>query len=215
MNGLVMLDLTFCLFFQSMNSQLIASILARYRYHISSSRLWKLSVAYCLVVFATSCQDQKPAVAYVNTDQLLDTYQAMLDARQQYQRQKQEWEHNLTSLEQEARLAVDTARRLGSTMPVAFRAQQATRARLRQQQYLNYRQAVTQQDGQEMERLTRPVLNQVNRYLTRYGRENNYDYILATSQEGNLLYARPTLDITKQVAAGLNQALKDSLQRKP
>jgi len=42
-------------------------------------------------------------VAYVNTEKLLNSYQAMVSARGVYQGEKQEWEHNLESLAHEAR----------------------------------------------------------------------------------------------------------------
>ena len=169
-----------------------------------------LLVLISLIV--TSCSDEK--LAYVDTDRLLNSYQAMLDARRQYQRQQQEWQHNLGTLEQEARAATDTAQRLSATLPPAARATQAARAQLRQQQYLSYRQAIEQQDPQEMQRLTQPVLLHVNKYLRQYGEQHGYALIFATGEAGTLVYGQPGLDITTDVAAGLNQALQDSLSRK-
>ena len=150
-----------------------------------------------------------PHLAYVNTEKLLDSYQAMLDARRKYQRQKQEWEQNLGTLEREARQAstAQQAPNLASSQTLAI-------ARLKQQQFDNYRQAVLQQGPLEMERLTQPVLGHINRFLTRYGQTHNYDFVLATSEAGNIVYANPALDVTIPVIAALNQALRDSLKVK-
>ena len=154
-----------------------------------------------------------PRLAYVNTEKLLDSYQAMLDARRQYQRQKQEWEQNLGTLEREARQAA-TAQQVPNHVGSQTQATGLATARLKQQQFDNYRQAVLQQGPLEMERLTKPVLEHINQFLARYGQTHNYDFVLATSEAGSIVYANPALDVTTPVVAALNQALRDSLKVK-
>jgi outer membrane protein len=157
---------------------------------------------------------QPPRLAYVDTDRLLNAYQAMLDARRTYQRQKSEWEHNLQTLEQEARQAAEAVEKLPNTAPAAARARLVASAQLRQQQLITYSQAVERQDPEERQRLTEPVLAHTNQYLRRYGQRHGYDVLLSTAEAGALVYANPALDVTADVAAGLNTALRDSLKGK-
>jgi len=134
----------------------------------------------------------------------------MLNARRQYQRHKQEWEQNLLTLEQEAQTA--TAEAQDASQPAQGKLLAA--ARLKQQQFVNYRQSDSQQQPAEMERLTQPVLERVNKFLYQYGSKHHYDVVFAASESGGIVYANPGMDVTMPVVAELNQALRDSLHTK-
>lgn len=153
-------------------------------------------------------RNPKIRLAYVDSQRLLDSYQGMVTARRQYQRLQQEWQHNLDQLAQEMQQAQQQAARC----PLAEAARLRQVAQLKQQQYASYKQALTQQQPIEMQRLTQPVLNQVNRFMLRYGKAQGYDFIFATTETGAMLYANPTRDLTADVAAELNRTLQDSLK---
>ena len=152
-------------------------------------------------------------VAYVNTEKLLNSYQAMLSARRVYQGEKQEWEHNLATLAQEARQAQQARQRLGSGASAGQRAASDETLRRTQQQFLTYRAAVLQQDPAEMQRLTQPVVAAATRYLATYSKQQQYELVLSASGGADVVYVAAPLDITERVAQGLNQALADSLRR--
>ena len=150
-------------------------------------------------------------MAYVNTDKLFNSYQAMLTARRVYQGEKQEWEHNLETLGQEARLAQEARQRLNATGSAQQRSASDEALRLKQQQFLNYQAAVQKQSPIEMQRLTQPVVDAANRYLTTYSKQQQYDLVLSAGGGAEVVYVAEPLDITERVVQGLNQALADSL----
>lgn len=152
-------------------------------------------------------------IAYVNTDKLFNSYQAMLSARRTYQAEKQEWEHNLQTLAEEARLAQETHQHLGAGSSPRERAASDDNARLKQQQFYTYQAAVQKQGPAEMQRLTQPVVDAANRYLTAYSKQQQYDLVLSAGGGADVVYVAEALDITERVAQGLNQALADSLRR--
>jgi Skp family chaperone for outer membrane proteins len=151
-------------------------------------------------------------VAYVNTDKLFNSYQAMLTARRVYQGEKQEWEHNLETLGQEARLAQEARQRLGTSGSAQQRAASEETLRLKQQQFFNYQAAVQKQGPVEMQRLTQPVVDAANHYLTTYSKQQQYDLVLSAGGGAEVVYVAEPLDITERVVQGLNQALADSLR---
>ena len=118
-------------------------------------------------------------VAYVNTEKLFNSYQAMVSARRVYQDEKQEWEHNLETLAHEARQAQEARQGLGSGASARQQAASDEILRLKQQQFLNYRAAVQQQNPTEMQRLTQPVVAAANRYLAIYSKQQQYDLALS------------------------------------
>lgn len=146
-------------------------------------------------------------IAYINTDKLLDSYHAMTSARREYQLEKQEWVRNLRTLADEAQLAAQRSQ----AAPTAASLQRE--ARLKQQQFLNYQQAVLRQDPEEMQRLTQPVVQAANRFIAQYSQTHHYALVLSSAGQGDVVYAAPALDITAQVTAALNQHLTDSLGR--
>jgi outer membrane protein len=60
----------------------------------------------------------------------------------------------------------------------------------------------------EDQELTNKVLDTVNDYLKRYGKEKGYRIILAATQYGNIVYAQDGIDITEEVMKGLNDEFK-------
>ncbi len=75
----------------------------------------------------------------------------------------------------------------------------------KEQQLTSYRDAVRQQAQQENERLTKAVLEEINGYLKQYGKEKGYTFILAATNNGNIVYAAPGTDISEEVLHGLNR----------
>lgn len=167
--------------------------------------LLTLSIAY---LGYEHVRNPKPRLAYVDSQRLLDSYQGMVTARRQYQRLQQDWQHNLDQLAQEAQRAQQQA----ASLPLARSARLQQVAQLKQQQYASYQQVLAQQQPIEMQRLTQPVLNHVNRFMLRYGKAQGYDFIFATTETGAMLYANPARDLTADVAAELNRNLQDSLR---
>jgi len=151
------------------------------------------------------------SIAYVDTNRLLDSYQAMLDARRTYQREKDEWNSNLNTLALEADKAAQKLSHLSTATAPAIRSACQNEAKIKQQQFSNYRTAIAQQEPDEQKRLTEPVLSLVNKHLRVYAKSKGYDVIIASADSGAILYANSNLDVTSDVAAQLNKALRDSL----
>jgi outer membrane protein len=152
-----------------------------------------------------------PQIAYIDTDRLLDSYQAMVTARHQYQREKQEWQQNLATLTKEAQQAATQVQQAGkSTDPTGKRALERE-AQLKREQLLNYQQAVVKQEPEEMQRLTQPVIASVNHYIAAYSREHRYSLVLTTAGQGDVVYSDSKLDITADITKNINKYLADSL----
>jgi outer membrane protein len=156
--------------------------------------------------------EASPRIAYIDTDKLLNSYQAMTTARHQYQREKQEWQHNLAILSEEAQQAAKSAQQ-AVTGSHAKKAAQAREAQFKREQLFNYQQALVKQEPEEMQRLTQPVIASVNRYIATYSREHQYSLVLTTAGQGDVVYSDNKLDITADVAKKLNEQLVDSLAK--
>ncbi len=53
------------------------------------------------------------------------------------------------------------------------------------------------------------VYNRLNSYVSSYGKENNYSFILGTDGKGNVMYVDSTCDITKELIKYINKKYND------
>lgn len=61
------------------------------------------------------------------------------------------------------------------------------------------------QEQQLTEQYTAEIWSRINRYISVYGKEKGYDFILGASGNGNLMYAKESVDITKEVIEYINK----------
>jgi len=75
----------------------------------------------------------------------------------------------------------------------------------KQQQVNNYQQAIQKQIQEEDKKVTQTVINDINDYVTDYGKEHGYRIIFGASGGGNIMYADETTDLTETILEGLNK----------
>ena len=73
------------------------------------------------------------------------------------------------------------------------------------QKYQLAKENLLLQEQQLTEQYTAEVWTRINRYISTYGKERGYDFILGASGNGSLMYARESVDITKEVIEYMNK----------
>jgi outer membrane protein len=144
-------------------------------------------------------------VAYVDSARLLNGYQAMVEARKDYQTKTVVWQANVDTLVKGVQEEIKKYERAAAGMTPKERQLSQDLIRSKQQQLGQYQQVVQDKARQEDTRLTEAVLKQTNSFLERYGKEHGYAMILAANASGNIAYAEKYLDITDKVLEELNQ----------
>ena len=71
-----------------------------------------------------------------------------------------------------------------------------------------YIQVLEQKAQEEDEKMTKAVINQINSSIEEYGKSKGYDYVLGTTNEGNILYGVKSNDITESVLQYVNDKYK-------
>jgi outer membrane protein len=158
-----------------------------------------------IVLFATfffNSNNQK--VVYVNSSELTNNYNGMLDARAVYQKKVSSWKANVDTLASEVRQQIFRYEKESSGMTAKERQLSQELIRTKQKQFADFQQAMNSQAQQEDSKMTGEVVTQINAYLKKYGEAKGYEIILAATDYGNLAYADEELDITKDVLEGLN-----------
>ncbi|MCB2194878.1 MAG: OmpH family outer membrane protein [Bacteroidetes bacterium] len=152
--------------------------------------------------------DRDYSIAYVNIDTLIQNYELFIDKNNELMEKRNESEAELQiqsrNLEKEVRDFQDKVSKGLMTRTKAQMLQQEL-AQKEQQLYAN-RDNMVRSLSEEEQVMLRQILNEVMLYLEEYNKDYNYKYIFSNSFGGQLLYTDKSLNITKDVLKGLNEA---------
>ncbi len=148
-------------------------------------------------------------IVYINSDSLLANYQYFKDMQVKLQQDAQKAQAELQAKGNAFQREVAEYQKSAATMSAEQR--QSTEERLaRKQEELgkfnqNANQSFANNEAQEQEKL----YNKVSDFLKAHAKEKGYKFVL-TYSKGNpgVLFADESLEITKEVLAGLNEAYK-------
>jgi outer membrane protein len=148
---------------------------------------------------------QRSSIVYVDSNQLINNYKGMQDARKAYQQKAVSWKANVDTLAQEVQRQIMQYEKDSRKMTVKERQLSQELIRTKQKQLMDYQQAMNTQAQQEDSKMTTEVISQINAYIKKYGEQKGYTIVMAATDYGNIAYADEGLDITEEVLAGLNK----------
>jgi outer membrane protein len=148
---------------------------------------------------------QTSNIAYVDTNILMQKYEGMKKAQVEFQQKTKIWQATSDTLikQWEADLKSYEKERAGMTNKEKQLKEELLRNR--QQQINQYQQAIQTKSKNEEAKLTQVALNEINEYITNYGKKHGYKYILGANGTGNILFADKENDITEIILTALNQ----------
>ena len=154
-------------------------------------------------------------IAHVNVDSLNAKYQMMLDFKREIESRQNsiqmEYESKGKVLQDEYANYQQKAQAGTISQIDAEKAQKDIQAKKADLDNIQRKLDDLQREAQERN-IT--ILGIVQKYVADYNKKMHFDYVLAFAKSGsNILYANDSLDVTKDVIAGLNVQYKDSLQR--
>ncbi|MBC6988160.1 OmpH family outer membrane protein [Hymenobacter sp. BT491] len=144
-------------------------------------------------------------VAFVVSDKLLADYKGMQDARKAFEGKAKGWERQNETLVRNFQAAVQKYQQQAPSLTPEQRA--ATEQQLETQRIQSgQKQQQIQQQAQEQEaKMTKQVLDRVDKQVETYGKANGYRLILISAPGGAIAYGRKDMDITAAVVKYLNQ----------
>ena len=172
---------------------------------ISSAKLLITLLTLCVIfLLVNTFFFSHSSIAYVDSAKLLNGYNAMVQARSEFEKKQKTWEANIDSLTLDVQNAIKKYEKTAATG--TDKEKQLSRELItgKQKQLYDYQNAIKQNASQEEQRLTQNVLTTVNTYLLRYGKKNGFKMILIAAN-GNIAYADPGMDITDRVVEQLNK----------
>ena len=157
-----------------------------------------------LLVLGYASYDRSPIV-YVDSNQLINNYRGMVNARKAYQQKAVSWKANIDTLANEVQKQIIQYEKESVRMTSKERQLSEELIRTKQKQLAEYQQAMNAQAQQEDSKMTGEVIGEINAFIKKYGEQKGYTIVMAATEYGNIAYADEGLDITEEVLDGLNK----------
>lgn len=168
----------------------------------------KIILAFGVLTLITACQEQQK-IAFVDRGEVINQYQEKIDVEDKYKPKNEAYIKRRDSLVQAFQNDYQQA---------AMKAQRMSRVQQQQlaQQLQQQEGMLSQQLQNEKENLEKEYLKEmdstiarVKRFVSNYGKDNGYTYILGTAEGANsVMYGKADLDITEAVVKALNDSYK-------
>jgi outer membrane protein len=144
------------------------------------------------------------SVAYIDTSKLLQQSKQMEALRKELEKEQSLAKSNLDTLTNEFQNQLKEYEKNISKMSTKEKQLSQELLRTKQQQLVQYQQAVQHKVQEEEQKKTQELLTSINAQITEYGEKSNYKLILATSN-GNIAYGDKGVDITEEIIEKINQ----------
>lgn len=161
-------------------------------------------ISFLGVIALLSFNLSRERLVYVDSMRLMKGYKGMEAAQKDLQAKMMVWNANIDTLKNEFNAKLSDYQQRQAKLSATEKKLTEELLSVKEQQLANYQQSVAEKMQQENTELSGKVLSKVNDFVKRYGEKGGYTIILATTQDGNIVYADQGIDITDEVVEGLN-----------
>ena len=142
---------------------------------------------------------------YVQVDSLLTNYEFFKDTKKALESKSFQLENELNQKGKSLQNEVAFFQQKAQTMtPEQARSTEAQLMK-KQQDLMTYRDQSAQSLAMEEASKNEQLYKNIREYITKYNQENGYEYVLGYSLGGGILFANPSLDVSKKIIEGLNK----------
>ena len=146
-------------------------------------------------------------LVYVNIDTLLENYTLYQKKKVEFETAQKSFEADMEGKKAQLQANYDAAQSKARAGNMTEAQMQAEEEKLmqQQQQLMDYKTGVEEKMAQQNVEFNKSLYNQLNAYLREMNKTGRYQFILGYTQEGGILLANDSLNITKYVLEGLNK----------
>lgn len=177
---------------------------------LQGNRLWVvLSLILGIIGCATGAialfiSSASPKIAYVQSNELIYNYDGMKEAQQHFQKKQSVWQANLDTLQLDFQRAVNLYNNEFPNLSHQEKQQREAQLRKQEEQLMQYERTLKEKAGDEDQKMSQTLLNQINGYIKEYRDKHNYDVILGTTSEGSVLAGSDRINITQDILQYIN-----------
>jgi outer membrane protein len=152
-----------------------------------------LAIAFC--IFWTLRSSKK--IAYVNTTQLHESFKLKKELEEKFSKVQLARQNLLDSI----KFRIQYMSIKGANLS----EQEKMQVNDLQRSYLYKEKEFSDENAATMQQYSDQIWKQINQYVNDYGKKHGYDLILGATGDGNIMFAKPEDDITKDVSEYINR----------
>lgn len=160
-------------------------------------------VVLLLIPIYAAGAEQK--IGFVNASVIFEQYSAAKEAEEAYERELQDLNKQVTTMESDLRALADTleARKyLFSEERLQVKRKELER---KQQEYIKFRQEAEAKAAKRNDELSAPIIQAIEEATRRIAERDDFDLVLDAGP-GIVVYSRPELDLTDRVLQNLEES---------
>ena len=150
----------------------------------------------------------KPKLGFIYNNKVVSSYDGVKDSKKLYQKKESLYKVNSDTLEADLIRMIKKYQQDYNGLTEKERVLTEQIISKKQADLAKYKEVVEKDIREEDIRLTSDVMKQINEFVAKYGKENGYDYIFGTTDNGSLFYAKEGNDLTNKIIEGLNKDYK-------
>jgi len=143
-------------------------------------------------------------VGYIRSESLLGQYKPVIAIQQKLQEETAEVQKDLEKRYKELEAMDAELKKKSAVLTVQALAPQIQHMQTKQNEFLQLQQNVQNQVGEKQSKLMEPILQDINTFVTKYGKDKGYTMIFGMPVQGMIVYGDPAEDLTDIIAAELN-----------
>ena len=162
----------------------------------------KLSLLFLFIFSLTGLTNGQLKIGYVDSDSIMDKFPDAQDARQKLDAFIQDWQTELTKLENNWKTKYDDYEKRKLIMTDQTRAETESELLKLEQQIADYREKKFGTNGelfQNQDEIMKPVQNKVFTAIKDVAKDEDFDFIFDRSGDVMLLFAKDEYDVTALV----------------
>ncbi|HEX8548955.1 MAG TPA: OmpH family outer membrane protein [Cytophagaceae bacterium] len=145
-------------------------------------------------------------VVYIDTTRIIGEYKGMASARKQIEVESKGVKANLDSLSTSFQAEMKAYEMTRATMSGAEAKKSEEQLRVKQQQYMQYQDAVQKKVEASTQKVNAKVIKEIDSFIKKFGEKKGYDMILGANATGNVVFSKPQFDVTDEVLEELNKS---------
>jgi outer membrane protein len=155
-----------------------------------------LFIALGWVVLSNGNSEQ--STAYIEVAKVYDSFKMKKELEAKFTNVEQYRKSVLDSLELELQLMATTYEQTKSE-------DVKTSYLVKKQEYLGKKKQFEEDNAMVSQQYTEEIFQQLNQYITEYGKEHGYQYIFGAEGSGSLMYANDSENITEEITSYVNE----------
>ncbi len=161
------------------------------------------------VIIAVAIYLQIPKIGYIDSAILMQQYRGAIQASELFNKEKEEWENNIITLETELNELNREFIEKGANWKENTIQEKKKRLEDKQKEYYKYRTAIEEKAAKRENELLQPVFDQLNADIADFAKKHNYDIIWGTLTGGNILYGTKAKDLTERFLDYANNLIEN------